>query len=63
MQINRTKYSYMKTGELISFADNHIDSLSPLGQELLYRLAVLHSGGNGNNEHTKEFLERQSALV
>lgn len=63
MQIHKTKYSFMKLEELLNYAEDNIESLSPLGQELLFRLEILHSGGNGNSEPTKEFLERQQTLA
>ena len=63
MQIHKTKYAVLTVSELLSFAEDNIESLSPLGQELLFRLEVLHSGGKGNTEYTKEFLERQQRLA
>ena len=63
MQIHKTKYTYLTLHELLKFAEDNIETLPPLGQELLFRLDLLDSGGNGNNEPTKEFLERQLPLV
>ena len=63
MQIHKTKYAVLTVSELLNFAEDNIESLSPLGQELLFRLEVLHSGGNGNTEYAKEFLERQQTLA
>jgi hypothetical protein len=63
MHIHKTKYSFMTTAELLSYAEQHMDTLPSLGHELMFRLEILHSGGNGNTEMTKEFLERQQPLV
>ena len=38
MRVHTTKYSTMTDEELISFAQHHLGSLSPLGLELFYRL-------------------------